>query len=182
MVLNSSFIFRVDASVQIGTGHVMRCITLAKALEKRNASCVFVCQLCPGNNIEFIRSYGFKVLEIEESNGDFNFNIDAKNTLNVISDRKFDWLIIDHYGIDIYWELQVQSIAKKTMVIDDLANRRHKCDLLLDQNIRINADARYASLIPSECLSFFGPSNVILRSEFDGFNINYRNGEINSFG
>ncbi len=177
--MNSRYVFRVDASIQIGTGHVMRCVTLAKELEKRNVECVFVCQNNIGNNIALIRNYGFKVLEIEANKEKFNFKIDAKNTLEVIAGQKYDWLIIDHYDIDINWELQVQSIAKNIMVIDDLADRRHKCDILLDQNLRINSKERYANLIPSECISLFGPSNVILRNEFDDFKITHRTGEIN---
>jgi len=176
--VSSSYVFRVDASVLIGTGHVMRCLTLAKELEKRSANCVFVCQACQGDCIEFIKNNGFKVLEMKGRYDEFEINIDARNTIEIIAGQKFDWLIIDHYEIDIKWESKVRSIAKKIMVIDDLANRKHDCDILLDQNIRINAKERYKELIPNECISFLGPSNVILRTDFDNVKIENRTGEI----
>ena len=176
--MTQSFVFRVDASVRIGTGHVMRCLTLAKELEKKNANCVFVCQSREGDCIEFINKNGFKVLKIDGGYDEFEINIDAKNTLEIIADQKFDWLIIDHYEIDAKWESKVRTIAKKIMVIDDLANRKHDCNILIDQNIRINARERYKELIPNECKLIFGPSNVILRTDFDNIKIKNRTGEI----
>jgi UDP-2,4-diacetamido-2,4,6-trideoxy-beta-L-altropyranose hydrolase len=176
--VSASYVFRVDASVRIGTGHVMRCLTLAKELEKRSANCVFVCQSYQGDCVELIKKNGFKVLEIKGEYDEFEINNDAKNTLEIIADQKFDWIIIDHYKIDLKWESKIRAVVKKIMVIDDLANRKHDCDVLLDQNIRINAKERYAELIPNQCMSFFGPSNVILRPEFDNIKIENRTGEI----
>jgi UDP-2,4-diacetamido-2,4,6-trideoxy-beta-L-altropyranose hydrolase len=176
--LSASYLFRVDASVRIGTGHVMRCLTLAKELEKRSANCVFVCQAYQGDCIEHIKENGFKVLEIKSVNNEFEINKDANNTLEIIAGQKFDWIIIDHYEIDVKWESKVRAVAKKIMVIDDLANRKHDCDLLLDQNIRMNAKERYKKLIPNECISFFGPTNVILRTDYDNIKIKKRTGEI----
>ena len=53
-------LFRVDASLQIGTGHVMRCLTLATALRDRGAGCRFVCRDHEGNLLVRIRQAGFE--------------------------------------------------------------------------------------------------------------------------
>ena len=57
-------VFRTDASLQIGTGHVMRCLTLAHVLRERGAKCRFVCREHPGNLIGVIREQGFEVLAL----------------------------------------------------------------------------------------------------------------------
>ncbi len=53
--------FRTDASSQIGTGHVVRCLTLADALREHGAECQFVCREHEGNLIAHIRSRGYEV-------------------------------------------------------------------------------------------------------------------------
>jgi spore coat polysaccharide biosynthesis predicted glycosyltransferase SpsG len=58
-------IFRVDASLQMGTGHVMRCLTLAEILKENGANVEFICRKHKGNLIDKIRSNGFNVFELE---------------------------------------------------------------------------------------------------------------------
>ena len=55
---------RCDASIEIGVGHVMRCITLANALLEKNVQCIFLCREHEGNLIEMIRQSGHKVLTL----------------------------------------------------------------------------------------------------------------------
>ncbi len=76
-----------------------------------------------------------------------------------------DWLIIDHYGIDASWESSLRKFVKKIMIIDDLANRRHDCDILLDQNYG-RKGSRYNGLIPEHCIQLLGPEYALLRPEF----------------
>ena len=52
------------------------------------------------------------------------------------------------------------------MVIDDLANRRHDCDLLLDQNYYFDMKRRYQELVPERCVVLYGLTHVLLRPEF----------------
>ena len=196
--LKQKFVFRVDASDQIGTGHVMRCLTLAEELRKLNAECLFICCKSKGNLIDLINQHNFEVHGLKTSFiGSFHFdndksydsmfkeekyliniNNDAKETSEIIKGNVVNWLIVDHYGIDEQWEKQLRNSCRHLMVIDDLANRRHDCDLLLDQNLRTEAESLYKRLVPEKCKIVVGASKVILRPSFDNQPTRYRDGVI----
>lgn len=169
-------IFRTDSNNTIGTGHLMRCLSLAKELENKtnisfilshessNAESLIKAKLNSCNVFVLPKSkYQYKHEQI------FNFeqaNEDAHSTRNINQIGKTDWLIIDHYGIDEKWEIQFKDIIKRIMVIDDLANRKHHADILLDQNPYLNANKRYDNLVDNDCLHLIGPSYALLRDEF----------------
>lgn len=168
---------RTDASVEIGTGHVMRCIVLAEQLRKRKVEVTFICRPLIGNLISFIKEKGFPVkvlLEYKDANRNLinwmkeNWKLDAKETADKITEQMNDahWLIIDHYGIDAKWEKLLKQNVKRIMVIDDLANRNHDCDLLLDQNLYRNMLTRYNGLVPAKTKQLLGTKYVLLRDEF----------------
>lgn len=174
-------VFRADASLEIGTGHVMRCLTLADALRAKGAECRFVCRQHPGNLAEAIESRGFLVdmlpvvasfdrRDVDASGehagwlGD-SLEQDALQTRACMRGRVADWLVIDHYAISEPWERQIDGSAKRLMVIDDLANRLHQCDLLMDQNLGRNEES-YRHLVPGACRIFAGPKYALLRNEF----------------
>jgi UDP-2,4-diacetamido-2,4,6-trideoxy-beta-L-altropyranose hydrolase len=177
--------FRVDASSQIGSGHVIRCLTLAKALKKQGIISKFICRSYKNNLIKKIKKENFEVAIIPNSikvkshqsnkkNLDLNYpnrigsnwREDAEQTIHILSKVKIDWLIVDHYGIDIRWEKKIRPYTKKIMVIDDLANRNHDCDLLLDQNLINNLKYRYKSLLPKYCSTLLGPQYALLQEEY----------------
>lgn len=159
-------VFRVDASLQIGSGHLMRCLTLADELRASGASSVFVVREQPGSLIELVVERGHAVIRLTESQrvdpGD-----DARETREALGDLSVDWLIVDHYGLAASWERSLRDRIGKVMVIDDLANRSHDCDVLLDQNLRHDAQRRYAPLVPAHCRLLLGPRHVLLRKGFD---------------
>jgi UDP-2,4-diacetamido-2,4,6-trideoxy-beta-L-altropyranose hydrolase len=171
--------FRVDASLKIGTGHVMRCLTLATELSLDGFDCFFICQNLPGNLINEIQRAGFfvEVLFLASdpmslgndpvtpiAHFEHSWRQDAAETLSKL-DGSIDWLILDHYYLDDRWERIVYKKCKHLMVIDDLANRRHFCDLLLDQNLgRLERD--YQELIPDSAQLLFGPAYALLRPVF----------------
>jgi UDP-2,4-diacetamido-2,4,6-trideoxy-beta-L-altropyranose hydrolase len=170
--------FRVDASVTIGTGHVMRCLTLAEELKELGFNCFFLCRNHDGNLIDFIEDKGFIVFKLETTLTvslileDYSTWIgttaeqDAHQSIEFLKSRNFDWLVIDHYGIDVQWEKLVRPYVQKVFVIDDLANRRHDCDILLDQNLVPEYETRYECLVPSHCKLLLGPKYALLRKEF----------------
>jgi UDP-2,4-diacetamido-2,4,6-trideoxy-beta-L-altropyranose hydrolase len=180
--------FRVDASLQMGTGHVMRCLTLADALALQGGECQFICREHPGNLIEHIRSKGFQVhaLPLRDSAGAnlIAVNVptaepqlahaawlgstqekDAAECTAILSELIPDWLIVDHYALDARWETALKSHYRKLMVIDDLADRPHQCDLLLDQTFGRNAKD-YAPWLPDACTLLCGSQYSLLRPEF----------------
>jgi UDP-2,4-diacetamido-2,4,6-trideoxy-beta-L-altropyranose hydrolase len=91
---------------------------------------------------------------------------DARETLLALSDRTWSLVIIDHYALDFRWEIAVRPAAPRLLAIDDLADRRHDCSLLLDQNLYTDAAARYASKVPEDCRLLLGPRFALLRQQF----------------
>lgn len=179
-VQNIKILFRVDASALIGGGHVMRCLSLAKELRVRGAICFFVCIAYDGNLIDLIRNSGFTVYEIplpddgsplydslsdRRSKQKDKWEADAKATLNMVPDE-VDWLVIDHYDLDWRWEGVLRSQAKKILAIDDLADRVHDADLLLDQNEVENKDRRYDGLLAESCGRLLGPRYALLDPQY----------------
>lgn len=169
-------IFRVDASLEIGTGHVMRCLTLAFELKKRSHQIEFICRAHEGNLCGFIEAKGFKthILPPAESKNDnycfhahwlnCHWQEDAAQTLLIANNA--DWLIVDHYAIDEKWESMLHPNVNKLMVIDDLADRNHICDVLLDQNYYTDAQSRYKDLVEPQCQLLLSPKFALLREEF----------------
>lgn len=171
--------FRVDASLQIGTGHVMRCLTLADALREQGALCTFICRPHAGHLLELLAQRGHKSLALSKPQANFNapadpahavwlgasWDDDAEQTLLALGQQKVDWLVVDHYALDARWEEAIRPLAKCIMVIDDLADRPHSCDLLLDQNLgRKKAD--YDGLLKGKTTTMVGPQYALLRPEF----------------
>jgi UDP-2,4-diacetamido-2,4,6-trideoxy-beta-L-altropyranose hydrolase len=157
---------RTDASVDVGHGHVMRCLTLATELRERLAEVRFVCRAQPGDLCEHIRAQGFEVTCLET--GIDSWQKDASATRGAVEACGTcpDWLIVDHYQLDARWERELSPAVQAILVIDDLANRPHDCDLLLDQNYFPDPAQRYAALLPSYCDRFLGAEYVLLRHEF----------------
>lgn len=171
--------FRTDASIQIGTGHVMRCLTLADALAERGAECLFISRAHEGNLNALIETRGHALLELSAGQAaaaeggnpahehwlGISWQEDAQQTLLAFDGTMVDWLVIDHYALDVHWETALRPACRRLMVIDDLADRSHVCDLLLDQNLgRRRAD--YLDLIPRACSLLAGPKYALLRPEF----------------
>lgn len=171
--------FRVDASMQIGTGHVMRCLTLADALVGDDTTIHFISRFLPNSLEKMLRDKGFDVSILpvaEEPIEEFPLAhsdwlgvaqaVDAKATLELVQNQEYDWLIVDHYALDISWEKILRPAVKKVMVIDDLADREHDSDILLDQNLYADQEIRYKNKVSSQCKTLIGPRYALLRKEF----------------
>lgn len=163
----NSIVFRADASVAIGSGHVMRCLTLADALDVAPRSVLFVCADLPGQLIEVIEQRGYAARLIAATDDAMT---DAELTGAAIRSHfacaKVDWLVVDHYGLDFAWECAMRAEAPHILAIDDLADRQHDCDLLLDQNLYLDMHERYRSKISLQCRLLLGPAFALLRQEF----------------
>ncbi|MBI3544755.1 MAG: UDP-2,4-diacetamido-2,4,6-trideoxy-beta-L-altropyranose hydrolase [Deltaproteobacteria bacterium] len=161
--------FKADASREMGTGHVMRCLALASALKKLGAEISFVSREFDGNANDLIRECGFTVLPLPSLRPE-NWKADADQTIAALSKAQLrpDWLVADHYALARPWEERLRSVAKRILVIDDLANRPHDADMLVDQNFRAesSSDERYAGLLASQCRQLLGLKYALLREEF----------------
>jgi UDP-2,4-diacetamido-2,4,6-trideoxy-beta-L-altropyranose hydrolase len=172
--------FRVDASVKIGLGHIMRCLTLADVLTQHGHQCIFIFRDHPGHLGELIANKNFEfyllpragiAAPIDAAGNSYVdwlgvcWEEDARQVVEVLSGLHVDWLIVDHYALDARWEREVSSVVAGVMVIDDLADREHQCDLLLDQNLG-RQESDYDQLVPSDCIRLIGPQYALLRPEF----------------
>lgn len=161
----------------------MRCLTLAEELSARGMKAMFLSRELPGNYCEMIERKGFPCVRLPAIAGpaDTTGNdpsptawlgctpeADAEQSANAISllDAPVDWLIVDHYSLDAAWERKLRTRSRRIMVIDDLANRSHDCDLLLDQNYYRQSERRYDGLVPAHCRTLLGPTYALLRREF----------------
>jgi UDP-2,4-diacetamido-2,4,6-trideoxy-beta-L-altropyranose hydrolase len=152
---------RVDSSTQIGTGHLRRCLVLAGELKKRGFRIVFFSKKLEGNFNFLVPENEFSLIEIPP-----NEECCIKYIANLIGKKKADLFIVDHYDLGAPWEREVKSCAKSVVVIDDLANRDHDCDMILDQNHFCQAKRRYNGKINGDCKKLFGPKYALLREEF----------------
>lgn len=177
-------VIRADASIQIGTGHVMRCLTLAGVLKNQGAEVSFICREHKGNLIHYIEEKGYFVSRLDNpfSNTGIPNKLDnsslvhagwlgstqkedAKACDSILETIIPDWLIVDHYAIDYRWQIKLKKHYKSLMVIDDLADRKHECNLLLDQTFGRKEDD-YNNLIPKDCIFLSGAQYALLRPEF----------------
>ncbi|MCH9769451.1 MAG: UDP-2,4-diacetamido-2,4,6-trideoxy-beta-L-altropyranose hydrolase [Gammaproteobacteria bacterium] len=172
-------VIRVDSSFDIGSGHVMRCLTLAEALKARGDKVIFISRLLCGNMVELIKQKGFEVITLplcvdkceqikhkdsiyEQWLGeghDIEVN-QVKTKLQKI--ENIDVLIVDHYSLDIRWQNQIKHYVNKLVVIDDLANRKHNCEILIDHNYYKNSKNRYNGLVSQGCKVLCGAEYALL--------------------
>ncbi|MFB9866132.1 UDP-2,4-diacetamido-2,4,6-trideoxy-beta-L-altropyranose hydrolase [Vreelandella sulfidaeris] len=176
--------FRADASVQIGTGHVMRCLTLAEELRRQGHQCLFICRNHEGHLADIITQKGFELHllqppeqletlakdELVLAHADWlgvPWQTDANQTLQVLSSSNAEWLIVDHYALDAKWERKLAEAVSQIMVIDDLADREHDCAVLLDQNVLgCCFKRRYQSNVNENCRLLLGPTYALLSHEY----------------
>lgn len=171
-----NIVFRVDASLAMGSGHVMRCLTLARALRERGHHCTFISREHPGNLNPSIKLQGFDLhsLPAEQCQDADLYHShwlgssqehDASQCRQIVLGAYLDWIVVDHYSLDYRWEQAVAPPDCRVLVIDDLADRFHQCDVLLDQNLGREVN-HYQNLVPENCVLLTGPKNALLRPEF----------------
>lgn len=151
--------FRVDASPKIGSGHFMRCLTLAKGLKEKGAGVRFISRELPEHFRTMLVSGGCEFAPL-------NAIEDALGTAEVLGVSSWDWIVVDHYNLDARWESAMRSRGKRILAIDDIADRAHDCDILLDQNYYVNAQTRYLGKTPANCRLLLGPRFALLGKDY----------------
>lgn len=174
---------RADASVEIGSGHIMRCLTLAGDLTHAGWEVFFITRDLPGHLASYIQHQGYPALVLPPLGKPADVKDiqwlsrywaeDADATAKLIHQQRQDsregddiQLVVDHYAFDSRWERMVRAAVREIMVIDDLANRPHECERLLDQNFYHDMPGRYRGLVPPDCRLWLGPKYALLRPEF----------------
>jgi UDP-2,4-diacetamido-2,4,6-trideoxy-beta-L-altropyranose hydrolase len=150
---------RTDSSIEIGTGHMARCLALAGELQKNGADVEFFCLDLPGNIAAEALRLGYPVNFLSSGEAD-------ECTRLLKSTPPFDAFVVDSYDLEAKWERPIRAIVGRLLVIDDLANRPHDCDFLVDPNFGHDFEIRYKGLVPANCRLLLGPSYALLRPEF----------------
>lgn len=155
-------LFRADGNAEIGSGHLRRCLALADCLRDWGYECLFACRASTQSFNGLIRDAGFDLIELT---GAFDPATDVEELIAAVEGLSpFAALVVDHYQLEARWEKRARTIAPHVVVIDDLANREHDCDLLLD--VAPGDVTRYDRFVPPSCRKMLGPDYAILRPEF----------------
>lgn len=179
----SNIAFRADASFRLGTGHLMRCLTLADSFAAAGDDCTFVCSEAAGSLIELIRERGHAVRLLpdgdaeglcsagsradDQSDAARRNCLDAERTRSALVDVAVDCIVVDHYALQAVWERSMRAVCDCLCVIDDLADRTHDCDALLDQNwFGASTRVRYDGRLPDHCVRMLGPRYALLAPEY----------------
>lgn len=171
------FIIRTDASEQIGIGHFTRCLALAEALIKKNKSVAMICRSLPDGCKKLCAQKGIRIYYLPKAwKGELE---DAKNTFCLLKklNQPISWLIVDSYELGLSWQKLIKLCVEKLMVIDDFADSKHDCDLLLSQNY---PSLDYTGLVPENTVLCLGLKYVLLRQDFYHWrsHLKHRDGKI----
>ena len=160
-------LFRADADGEIGSGHVMRCTALATRLRKVGIDSVLVAARLPAPIQKWMRRENLE-FRLLNGNSSPHPETDVQEVTQLILDcADVGVVVVDHYGLDSRWEEKIRPLVGALWVIDDLANRPHSCDVLLDPGLHLEPDRRYRDWVPTNCRQLLGPTYALLRPEFD---------------
>lgn len=152
---------RTDAYFELGMGHLMRCVTLTEQLPINEFNVTYFIS----DRSKLARS----VLDDKDLNvvvlPSFNIEEDDANWICEYLNRakiKCDYVIVDHYSLGLKWETILEKNTNKIVVIDDLANRQHNCDYLIDSALNRH-DSDYKSLCNPAVELLLGEQYAILK-------------------
>lgn len=181
---------RADASIQIGSGHIFRCLCIADQLKSQGHECFFICRNHDGNLVEVVQQKGYQVYKLENNQNIIEEKLtkgyeewlgvsqdyDAEQSESIIKANYnvVEWLIVDHYSLSLEWESKLRNSVKNVLVIDDLANREHAADIILDCGL-VNVEHDYNLLNKIDAKILIGPKYALLRPEFNRLRTSSKN-------
>ena len=175
-------LFRVDASKNLGFGHLSRCLSFAEEIRNAGGHCEFACQILNGNGIDRVKSHGFRVHLITSMKDigleDFSFSdsiewpvsvmkSDSYSTNDILRNGCFNWVVVDHYAISELWQLEIDT-SIKLAVFDDFPVRKHRCDILIDASPEREAE-EYYQFVPTNCKCCVGIRFAVIQPKFFRF-------------
>jgi len=159
--------FRTDASPEIGTGHVMRCLALAQAWQDCGGDCIFIMAMDAGLLFQRLIDEGVVIRRIDAEAGSVD---DARLTLEILKDVGARFLVVDGYHFSSDYQ---QTIKKRSgqdinvLVVDDNSDRDHySADYILNQNIYATDEFYPLSRLEFSSKLLLGPRFCLLRREF----------------
>lgn len=154
-------LFLADCGPEVGGGHVMRCLSLAGALMAQGAVCGF---LAPPDTARVLDVFaGPDIERAPAAGGPLHQLVEA--AAKAAASWRADLMVVDHYGLGASQETLLRGAGGRVVVIDDLAERAHDCDLLIDSTLG-RAPDEYAALIPASAVALTGSAYALLRPEY----------------
>ena len=197
-------VFRVDSSLDISSGHVMRCLALASVMKKKEDTDIkFISRMYEGNLNDLVIKQGFQVAQLKNpfkrKNISKNFFIenrdrtkyseflgisqkqDAKDTIGAIGEDNVDWIILDHYSLDDTWKFYMRPYTKNIFEIDDNFREVKNSDVILNQAPIEVSKKNYKNKITPKTKLLLGPKYAIIDRTYISVrkNLKPREGEIN---
>jgi len=168
-------ILRADAGPTMGTGHVMRSAALGLRMRRLGHDVSLVTASLPDSVRAWLSTCDIEVITLPPG-----AETEDGEELSAVTRTlgPGDWVVVDHYERDESWELQLDRGGARLCVIDDLADRRHDCDALIDVGMHALVGSPYRNLVPADAELLLGPSFALLRPEFEGMIPRKRTGEI----
>lgn len=163
--------FRVNIGHSIGLGHAKRCLSLAYALKEKKHECSFFLN----QESEYIKEHfvDFPTYILYPDQNEIEFESRQKEDAELFhsqmkqQDSSFDWVFLDSYLLRQEWEKHIKNCGYSLLVIDDLNQDPHSCDILVDQKFaKEETENRYQSLVPQDCLKLLGPQFALLAPEY----------------
>lgn len=162
------FFIRTHARSDMGIGHLVRMTHLAQALLEQGCEVRFVVDVRNPDIVPFVKHFPVEYLYTESTLVDFDERNDATRFVTLLDPFPVDMVILDSYLLGVEWENVVVGTGYTLTVIDDLGNRRHNCDYLVDQRWcgPVETPKRYAGLVPDRCQRMLGPDYCMLGSQY----------------
>jgi len=157
-----NLIIRTDASTQIGTGHVMRCLALSQAWQERGGEVIFVLANKSSVLENRLLLEGMQVVYLSVETGSPE---DAKQTVDFARRFNAEWAVVDGYQFGAEYQKIIKNSGLNLLFIDDYGHADHYyADLVLNQNISANIDLYPSREIYTKLL--LGTQYILLRREF----------------
>ena len=151
-------LFRADGNPDIGTGHIMRCLSLADALQEQGWEITFITAEPYFQRLIQTRGYPCTVLGTAYDRMEEELSI----FLPIIERERPELVILDSYFVTSQYMEAIRNISR-LLYIDDLNAFDYPADAVVNYNI-YGPELPY----PQNKTYFLGPQYAPLRKEFQG--------------
>lgn len=158
-----NFFFKVNADENIGVGHLQRCINLAKIIKERNHKVIFLINFKTKKYTHKIKKEKILVKIFKNDREILNL---AKNIFNPGANN---FLIVDDYSVNYKWEVKISKYVNKLLTIDDFKNKKHHCDIYLNQNILDEKEYLFLKKKYLNKKPLLGPKYALLDKKYNFF-------------